>query len=461
VGVAAPPTSPPALVTDQYELMMLEGYWREGMEGTAVFELSVGRMPPRRAYLVAAGLAQAVEYLLDLRVTGDEIDWLARDGSFAPGFLESLRDLRFTGDVDALPEGTVCFPREPLLRIRAPIREAQLVESRLLDIIHLQTVVASKAVRCVSAAPGRRLIDFGMRRAHGAEATLPAARAAYLAGFTSTATVEAARRFGIPLCATMAQSYVQAHDDEAAAFAAFARAHPEDACLLIDTYDAARGAREVVRLAPALAAEGVPIRAVRIDNGDSGDVGASARRVRVILDEGGLRDTAVIVSGNLDEYRLRDLVVSGAPIDGYGVGTRLDPFVDAPYLDCAYRLQEYDGRPRRTGSQGEGTWPGRTQVLRRHGPDGRWDADVVALEGEAAPGRPLLEPVIRSGRLVAPLPGLDRIRRRVRDEVGALPAWMHTLDGGGPAPVEISPAIRALAAEYDAAAAAGAATMGA
>ncbi len=448
----------PALLTDQYELAMLEAYWDEGMEGTAVFELFVRRLPPRRAFLVAAGLAQAAEYLLGLRFTDDEIDWLAADGGHAPGFLASLRGLRFTGDLDAMPEGTVCFPDEPILRVRAPIREAQLVESRLLNIVHLQTVVASKAVRCLLAAPGRRLIDFGMRRAHGAEAALLSARATHLAGFGATATVEAGRRFGIPLSGTMAHSYVQAHDDEAAAFTAFARAHPDGAHLLIDTYDIARAARAVVRLAPALAAEGIRIRGVRIA---SGELGAGARAGRAILDEGGLRDASIIVSGNLDEYRLRDLVAGGAPIDGFGVGTRVNTSADAPYLDCAYKLQEYAGRPRRKRSEGKATWPGAKQVVRRHRPDGRWAGDVVALESEPVAGIPLLEPVIRAGRLVAPLPGLPAARRRLRAEVAALPGWMRTLDGTGAAPVEISPAVRALAAELDAARAPGAATVGA
>jgi nicotinate phosphoribosyltransferase len=442
-----------SLLTDLYELTMLEAYWAEGMSGTAAFELFVRRLPPGRGFLVAAGLEQVVEHLQDLRFTDDEIAYLAGTGRFAPAFLDSLRDLRFTGDVDAMPEGTVCFPDEPLIRITAPMREAQLVESRMLNLIHFATVVASKAVRCVLAAPGRPLVDFGMRRAHGAEAALLSARASYLAGFSATATVEAGRRFGIPVQGTMAHSYIQAHADEGAAFAAFARARPHDAVLLIDTYDTERGAHEVVRVARLLAPEGIAIRGVRID---SGDLAEHARRVRAILDAGGLSAATIFASGNLDEHRLRDLVAGGAPIDGFGVGTRMNTSSDAPYLDCAYKLQEYDGVPRRKRAEGKATWPGRKQVHRERGPDGRLLRDVVTLVSDPVPGEPLLVPVVRAGRAVAPLPGLPEIRRRVQEQVTLLPDALRGLNGDAPPPpVVISPALRDLAARMDADAAAG------
>lgn len=442
-----PAGSASVLLTDLYELTMLQAYWSEGMNGTAAFELFARRLPPRRSFLVAAGLEQVVEHLLDLRFTDDELAYLRETGRFDRRFLASLRDLRFTGDVDAIPEGTVCFPDEPLIRISAPMREAQLVESRVLNLIHFQTVIASAAVRCALAAPGRVLVDFGMRRAHGAEAALLSARAMYLAGFTGTATVEAGRRFGIPIHGTMAHSYIQAHADESAAFAAFARAQPDNAILLIDTYDTERAAHEVVRLAGVLAAEGITIRGVRID---SGDLGEHARRVRAILDAGGLAGVTIFASGNLDEFRLRDLLAQGAPIDGFGIGTRVSTSADAPYLDCAYKLQEYEGEPRRKRSEGKATWPGRKQVHRRYGPDGLLDGDVVTPASHPAPGIPLLEPVVRAGRLVAPLPGLPAIRRRVQEEVGRLPEPVRALDGRATANVEIAPALRALAAEMDA-----------
>ena len=261
-----------------------------------------------------------------------------------------------------MPEGTVFFADEPILRITAPMREAQLVESRVMNLLHYQTLVASKAARAVLAAPGKLLVDFGLRRAHGAEAGLLSARASWLAGFGGTATLAAARAFGIPAFGTMAHSYVQSHGSESEAFERFARAHPENAVLLIDTYDTERAAQKVVAIAQRLAAEGVAIRGVRID---SGDLGAHARRVRAILDSGGCSDLTIFASGNLDEYRLAELVRGGAPIDGYGIGTRMNTSADAPYLDCAYKLQEYDGVPRRKRSAAKATWPGRKQVYRR------------------------------------------------------------------------------------------------
>lgn len=439
--------APSHLLTDLYELTMLQAYWAERMNATAAFELFVRRLPPQRSFLVAAGLEQVVEYLLDLRLTADELAYLEETGRFAPAFLASLRDLRFTGDVDAMPEGTVCFPDEPLIRVTAPLREAQLVESRLMNLMHYQTVVASKAVRCALVAQGRVLVDFGLRRAHGAEAALLSARASYLAGFSGTATVEAGRRFGVPTYGTMAHSYIQAHADEVAAFAAFARSQPENTTLLIDTYDTERAAHAVVRLAPALAAEGIAIRGVRID---SGDLGEHARRVRAILDAGGLGAVTIFASGNLDEFRVRDLLAAGAPIDGFGVGTRMNTSADAPYLDCAYKLQEYDGEPRRKRSEGKATWPGSKQVHRRYDPEGRWSGDVVTLASHPVPGAPLLEPVVRAGRLVAPLPELSAIRQRVQDEVARLPEPLRELDGEAPARVEIAPPLRALGAEIDA-----------
>ncbi|MCL4763163.1 MAG: nicotinate phosphoribosyltransferase, partial [Burkholderiales bacterium] len=321
------------LLTDLYELTMLQAYHAERMEGVAVFELFVRKLPAQRRFLVAAGLAQAVDYLLGLRFDDGDCEHLVRDRGFDPGFVASLRDLRFTGDLDAIPEGTIVFPDEPLVRVTAPLREAQLVESRLLNLLHFQTIVASKAVRCVLAAPGKRLVDFGMRRAHGAEAALLSARASYLAGFAATATVEAGRAFGIPVAGTMAHSYVQAHRDERSAFAAFARANPRNAVLLIDTYDTRRGAAIAADVAKAMAREGIAIRGVRID---SGDLAGHACAVRAILDAAGLRGVTIFASGNLDEFAVRDIEARGAPVDGYGIGTRMNTSADAPYLDCAY-----------------------------------------------------------------------------------------------------------------------------
>ncbi len=437
------------LLTDLYELTMLRAYHAERMNGIAAFELFMRKLPRERHFMVAAGLAQVVEYLTELRFTRDELDWLAAEGRFPRDFVDSLADLRFTGDLDALPEGTVCFADEPLLRIVAPLREAQLVESRVMNLVHYATLVASKAARSALAAPGRLLVDFGLRRAHGAEAALLSARSSYLSGFAGTATVAAGRAFGIPVFGTMAHSYVQAHADEATAFERFARAHPGNAVLLIDTYDTERGAQKVVELAARLAREGIAVKGVRID---SGDLGAHARRVRAILDAGGQRAVTIFASGNLDEYRLAELVGARAPIDGFGIGTRMNTSADAPYLDCAYKLEEYDGRPRRKRSEGKATWPGRKQVWRRLDAQGRLAGDVLSLATEAPPpgASPLLAPVMRGGSLVAPLPALAASRARARDELSQLPERLRGLDEAPPYDVEVTPGLRALAAQIDA-----------
>lgn len=435
------------LLTDLYELTMLQAYFAERMNGTAVFELFVRKLPSQRNFLVAAGLAEVVEYLASLRFTPEDLAWLDSTGRFTAAFVDSLRELRFTGDVDAIPEGTVFFADEPLLRIVAPLREAQLVESRVMNLVHYETLVASKAVRSVLAAPRRRLVDFGLRRAHGGEAGLLSARASYLAGFSGTATAEAGRRFGIPVYGTMAHSYVQAHAGEMAAFEAFVRAQPDNAILLIDTYDTERAARGVAELARALQPRGLSIKGVRID---SGDLAEHARRVRAILDAAGFPSITIFASGNLDEYRLRELTADTAPIDGFGIGTRMNTSADAPYLDCAYKLEEYEGLPRRKRSEGKATWPGRKQVYRCRAPDGRFASDALTLEGQPAPGNALLVPVMRGGRLLAPLPTLAASRAHAAREVAALPEPLRSLDPAPPYAVEVSAALRALAADVDA-----------
>jgi nicotinate phosphoribosyltransferase len=435
------------LLTDLYELTMLQAYFEERMNATAAFEFFVRKLPPHRNFLLAAGLEQVLDYLADLSFTADELDWLASTGRFTAGFLASLRELRFTGDVDAVAEGTVFFADEPILRITAPLREAQLVESRVMNLLHYQTLVASKAARAVLAAPGRSLVDFGLRRAHGAEAGLMSARASYLAGFSGTATLAAARTFDIPVFGTMAHSYVQAHAGEAEAFERFARAHPENAVLLIDTYDTERAAHKVVALAKELAAEGIRIKGVRID---SGDLGAHARNVRAVLDAGGCHGVTIFASGNLDEFRLAELVRDGAPIDAYGIGTRMNTSADAPYLDCAYKLQEYDGRARRKRSEGKATWPGRKQVFRRYDHEGRIAGDTLTLASETAEGRPLLSPAMRAGKPVVPRNSVAQARAHAAAELARLPHRLRVLDDTDPICAEIAPSLIALAAAIDA-----------
>lgn len=438
---------PSALLTDLYHLTMMQAYLREGMTETAVFEFFSRRLPEGRSFLLAAGLEQVLDYLESLHFTEEELDWLDRRGTFDKSFIDHLADLRFTGAVHAMPEGTAFFADEPILRATAPLPEAQLIETRLINLLHYQTLIASKAARMVLAAPGKQLVDFGLRRAHGAEAGLLAARASFIAGFAASATVEAEHAFGVPASGTMAHSFIQAHDDEADAFMQFARAYPAGAVLLIDTYETQAGARKVVALAERMKAEGLTLRGVRID---SGDLAAEARAVRRILDEAGLRDVQVFVSGNIDEYALAAFVAAGAPIDGFGIGTRLTTSADAPYLDCAYKLQEYAGQARRKRSAGKATWPGRKQVYRRFDGAGRMAGDVVTLEDDRCEGQALLEPVIADGRRLRRSPSLAEVRARAAASLAALPEPLRGLNGGAGYPVEIGAALRRLAEEVDA-----------
>ena len=395
---------------------------------------------------MAAGLEQALDFLENLQFSKEEIDWLRQNYRFTDGFLDYLANLRFTGDVDAMPEGTMFFANEPIIRVTAPLPEAQLVETRLINILHFQSLVASKAARMVLAAPGKQLVDFGLRRAHGAEAGLMAARASYLAGFAGTATVLARKDFGIPIFGTMAHSFIQAHDDETAAFSAFARSRPDNLVLLIDTYDTEAAARKVVQLAPSLKEAGINVRGVRLD---SGDLIVLSKHVRRILDDGGLQDVTIFASGGLDEDELARMMYANAPIDGFGVGTSLTTSSDAPALDCAYKLQEYAGIPRRKRSVGKATWPGRKQVWRSFGEDGRMRGDVLALQDDQQVGEPLLIPVMRHGQRIASLPTLAGIRKKAAHGLAQLPDSLRRLSDGTTLPVTVAPGLIALAEEVD------------
>lgn len=433
-----------ALLTDLYQLTMLQAYFDRGMSGDAVFEFFVRRLPAERNFLVAAGLEQAIAYLEDLRFSDADLDALRETSLFGDEFLSHLKELRFTGSVDAMPEGTVFFANEPVLRVTAPLPEAQLVESRLINIVHLQTLIASKAARCVLAAAGRPLVDFGMRRAHGTEAALFAARAAYIGGFAGSATVAAHPLFGIPISGTMAHSFVQAHDSEAAAFEHFIASQRGSVVLLIDTYDTEAGARRVARLASE--PSGGRIEAVRIDSGDLGELSA---RVRAILDENGCEKIRILASGGIDEHIVKALVDGGAPIDGFGIGTSLTVSQDCPALDCVYKLQEYDGRPRRKRSEGKATWPGRKQVYRRYDDNGRLAGDTLTVVGDEQAGRPLLEPVFRDGAWIGTQPGLDAIRARAQTQLEGLTDELRAVDRHADYPVRIAPALERMAEQVD------------
>ncbi|MFM0326513.1 nicotinate phosphoribosyltransferase [Caballeronia glebae] len=434
------------LLTDLYELTMLQAYFDCGMNETATFELFIRSLPAQRNFLMAAGLDPVLDYLSNLEFTPGVLDLLGHTGRFSDRFLQSLESLRFSGSVHALAEGSVFFANEPILRITAPLREAQLIESRVMNLIHYSTLAASKAARCTLAARGKALIDFGLRRAHGSEAAMLSARSSYIAGFDGTATLLAGLRYEIPVFGTMAHSYVQAHDSERDAFADFVRSQPDNTTLLIDTYDTERAARRVVELAGRFAAEGLRLKGVRLD---SGDLGEHARRVRRILDEGGLTETTILASGNLDEWRLRDLICSEAPIDSFGVGTRMNTSADAPYFDCAYKLTQYAGQPRRKRSEGKATLPGVKQVFRRYGAARTIASDVIALEDEPCTDVPLLQPVMRYGLRIRPTLSLSEVRQHARREMASLPERLQELEPADPLPVETSTRLSELARRLD------------
>ena len=435
-----------ALLTDLYQLTMLQSYYGQNMEELAVFEFFVRKLPENRGYLVAAGLAQVLTYLEQLQFSSDEIEWLASTRRFKPAVLDRLEVLKFTGDVHAMPEGTVFFPNEPILRITAPLPEAQLIESRIINLLHFQTLIASKAARSVLIAPDKLLVDFGMRRAHGSEAALLAARASYLVGFNGSATVAAGMHFGIPIFGTMAHSFIQTYSSESQAFVHFAEANPDNVVLLIDTYDTEAGAQKVVDLKSTLHAQGIKIKGIRLDSGDLAD---HARKVRTILDRGGLNDTTIFASGNIDEYKLEKLIAEQAPIDGFGIGTRMDTSADAPYLDCAYKLQEYAGIARRKRSEGKATWPGRKQVYRNYNDHGIMSGDTVTVDNAPYGGQPLLQLVMQSGKTVARQPTLIEARAQAQRQLNGLPLSLRQLSNTPEYPVIISAELQALAKVVD------------
>jgi nicotinate phosphoribosyltransferase len=431
--------TPLALHTDEYELTMAQSFLRHGQTGVASFELTVRTLPEgRRGYLVAAGLEQALAYLLSLRYDADALDFLRAQRIYEQPFLEHLAGLRFTGDVDAIPEGTPVGAGTPLLRVTAPRVEATLVESTLLALVNHQTMIASKASRIVDAARGRAVWDFSLRRLHGPEAALGVARAAYIAGCAGTATVVAGQRLGIPTTGTMAHHFVLAfgEDREQAAFEQFLSDYPGRAVLLVDTFDTLRG---VDRAIAASRATGVPLGGVRLD---SGDIAALARATRARLDGAGMHDARILASGDLDEYRIEELLRDDAPLDGFGVGTMLGTSADAPSIGGVYKLVEQcigdEMVPTMKLSLAKHTDPGAHQVFHRD------DRDVIALRDEECAGEPLLQRVMTGGRVVVDMPALDEIRRRCRSRVDALPDAVRAVDAPQPWRVERSEGLQAL-----------------
>ena len=428
-----------ALLTDLYQFTMLEAYLEEGLSEDAAFTLFVRRLPPRRNFLVACGLDAVLSYLENLRFNESALECLRSLGRFSDRLFGYLREFRFTGSVTAVPEGTPVFPEEPLLEVVAPLPQAQLVETCLMNQIHVQTMAASKSVRLAAAARGRTLVDFGLRRDHGADAGLKVARAAYVAGVHSTSNVLAGCLYGIPVAGTMGHSYIQAHPDQLSGFEAFARTYPRST-LLVDTYDTLDGVRDVIRLAqklgPAFQIDGIRL--------DSGDLISLSRRARQMLDEAGLRSVEIFASGGLDEDSLEELVQAGAPITGFGVGSAIDGSDDSPHLDLAYKLVWYAGEGRIKLSPGKELLPGRKQVFRIER-NGLAERDILAERGESQPGRPLLVEVMRDGgRIPTDATELRTARLRAQEEVSRLPERVRSLKAAEPSyPVEISSRLRA------------------
>lgn len=436
-GDAAAGLPSAALFTDLYQLTMLQAYWSEGMQEPAVFSLYFRQLPPSRNYMLTCGLEDALAYLETLRFGEADLARLETLGLFRDAFLDWLRDFRFTGDVWAMAEGVPVFENEPLLEVEAPIAEAQLAETYVMNQIHLQTVLATKASRVATAAAGRPVLDFGMRRMHGTDAAVKGARAFYVGGVDATSDVLAGVGYGLPVRGTMAHSYVEAHDRELDAFREFARLYP-DTVLLVDTYDTLEGVRRVVALRRELG-DDFRVSGVRLD---SGDLAKLARGARAILDEADLADVQIIASGGLDENAIDELVRSGVPIDAFGVGTRMGVSNDAPTIDLAYKLTAYAGRGRLKTSSGKAILPSPKQVFRFE-EEGEAHRDVIARREENLPGRPLLEAVMRGGRRTAPSPPLERVRARAESELGRMPARVRGLAPADPAyPVVVSTALR-------------------
>ena len=424
------------LLVDLYQLTMGESYVAEGLaDSEATFSLFFRTLPPGWGFVLAAGLEDALRYVRELRYRDDDLAYLEETGLFSEAFLDRLGRFRFTGRIRAVPEGTPVFPHEPVLELTGQLFEAQIAETMVLNQVHLQTLIASKAARVVEAARGRRLVDFSLRRTHGGEAGMAVGRASFLAGFDATSNVLAGRAYGIPIAGTMAHSYVEAFDDELEAFRAFTRAYPDDTTLLVDTYDTLEGTRRAVVVARELAERGHRLRGVRLD---SGDLASLSRGTREILDSAGFEDVHVFATGALDEHAIARLLEVDAPIGGFGVGTMMGVSADAPFLDMVYKLVELDERPVLKRSEGKATLPGRKQVWRVREAE-LASYDVVGLDGAERGGEPLLRDVMRDGETVWTEELVDA-RNRARRERESLPVPVRAL-AAAPYDVRIDPAL--------------------
>ena len=434
-----------ALLTDLYQLTMAQTYFQSQRLDPATFSLFIRSYPPNRGYFVAAGLQDVLEFLEQFTVDSTGIDYLHSRRLFADDFLDLLKGLKFTGDVWAIPEGRLAFKDEPFLEVTAPIIEAQIVETFIINQVNLQSLIATKAARCVHAAGGRAVVDFALRRAHGIDAGMKVARASYLAGFTGTSNVRAGQEYGIPIVGTMAHSFVSSFEQEMDAFRAFIASFPNNSILLIDTYDTLAGARKAVEIAKEMAANGQQLQGVRID---SGDLKKLAIEVRRIFDEAGLKSVKIIGSGGLDEFDLADFTVADVPYDSYGVGTKMGVSADAPWFDIAYKLVEYDERPVLKLSTSKVSWPGKKQMFRMRDERSQLQKDVIALREENIPGAdPLLQKVMASGEVAVRCPTLEEIRDNFMGEFKRLSDPIKAIRNPASYPVEISPQLTKLREE--------------
>ena len=433
-----------ALFVDLYELTMAQAYWQNGMAGAATFSLYFRSYPPDRAYFVLAGVQDVLEYLEGFRYTGDDLELLRSLERFSPDFIEHLRGLRFTGTVRAMSEGSIFFADEPVLEVTAPVIEAQIVETFLINQINLQSVLATKASRVVHSARGRAVVDFAARRTHGIDAASKLARACYLAGFAGTSNMLAGVQYGIPTFGTMAHSFVQCFPDELDSFRAYAESFPDTSTFLVDTYDTVEGVSKAIAVAREMQRRGHSLAAIRLD---SGDLLALSVKARALLDEAGLEGVQVFASGGLDEFELDALLRAGAPIDGFGVGTKVGVSADAPWTDCAYKLVEYDGRPTLKLSSKKQTAPGPKQVFRLRQETSAYERDVIALAEERPPDKgteALLSEVMANGKRLGKPPTLRQLRERFTREFACLPDRHKALRSPAMYPVNASEKLRKL-----------------
>ena len=410
-----------SLLTDLYELTMAQVYFDQGMHDYAVFDF-FARKSKHRSYLVSAGLEQLLHYLESVRFTTDDIEFLKESGRFSDDFLDYLKSFRFSGDVYAVDEGEILFENEPFVRIEAPLIEAQIIETFLINTMQISILVATKALRCYSVANGTALVDFGLRRAHGTDAGMKAARSAYIGGFIGTSNVLAGKAFDLPIFGTMAHSFILAHDTEEAAFEHFAKRYPKNSILLVDTYDTIEGVKRAVNVIRNMGLE--TFKGVRLD---SGDILSLSEATRKILDDAGFNDAMIFVSGGLNEYKIKKLLKAGAPIDGWGVGTELVVSADEPYLDCAYKLVQYGDKPKMKFSPEKVTLPSKKQVFRtyRHG---KIQRDTIALCDEKLDGVPLLRQYMKNGETILPLPSIQEIRQRALHTLQQLPEDIREIE---------------------------------